>query len=186
MSVSKFLISSFLLLLSIYVKSQDISKYLDDGSKGTARAIISVGFDPVNGSLPVKFERRVAKNFAYVIAVAPLLIEKQKWYDEEPSIKKTGIGVSASIRAKFYFREFPERMYVNLYPQITIMDGKVFIEPLISLGYQRVIFRKIVINTDIGFGFRIFNDTCFGVLEGETAGGLIPYVPVSINIGYLF
>jgi hypothetical protein len=185
MSVSKILISSCLLFLSIFIKSQNISKYLDDGTKRTARSIISVGFDPVNGSLPIKFERRLAKNFAYVVAVAPLLIEKQSWFDEYPSIKQTGIGFSASIRAKVYFKQFPERMYINLYPQITIMDGKVFTEPLVSLGYQRVLFRTIVINADIGFGFRIFKDTCFGVLEGETARGLIPYVPVSINIGYL-
>jgi len=186
MSVSKPLIASLLFFLSIFAKSQNISKYLDDGTNKTAHNILSVGIDPVNISFPVKFERRVIRNFAYVIAVAPLLIEKQHWFDEFPSIKPTGIGFSASVRAKIYAKAFPERIYFNLYPQISFMDGKMFIDACAGGGYQRIIFRKIAISADIGFGFRFFKDTNYGVLEGESDWGAIPYFPFSVNLGYLF
>ena len=186
MSFSKIFISSCLLFLSIFVKSQNISKYLDDGTNRTAHNLLSIGFDPINISFPVKFERRVVRNFAYVVAVAPLIIEKQRWFDEFPSIKPTGIGFSASVRAKIYAKAFPERTYFNLYPQISVMDGKIFIDACLGGGYQRIIFRKITISADIGFGFRYFKDTNYGVLEGETGWGAIPYFPVSVNLGYLF
>ncbi len=183
---SKILITLLLLLLGIFAKSQDISKYLDDGVKGTARNIISVGIDPLNLSIPIKFERRVVNKLSYIIAVAPLVIEKQKWFDEFPSIKPTGIGFSASLRAKVYSGLFPERIYFSMYPQISFMDGKRFIDACVGGGYQRIIFRKIAISADIGFGFRNFKDTNYGILEGESDWGLIPYFPVSVNLGYLF
>lgn len=186
MRVSKILISSFLLFFSILARSQDISKYLDDGTNRTALNIISAGIDPLNISFPVKFERRVVRKFSYVIAVAPLVIEKQHWFDEFPSIKPTGIGFSASVRAKVYTKSFPERFYFNLYPQITVMDGKRFIDACAGGGYQRIIFRKIAIGAEIGFGFRFFKDTNYGVLEGESDWWGIPYFPVSVNLGYLF
>jgi len=167
-------------------KSQSISKYLDDGTKGTARNIISVGIDPLNLSFPIKFERRIVNKLSYIIAVAPLVIEKQTWFDEFPSIKPTGIGFSVSVRAKVYTGLFPERIYFSMYPQISVMDGKRFIDACVGGGYQRIIFRKIAISADIGFGFRNFKDTNYGILEGESDWGLIPYFPVSVNLGYLF
>jgi hypothetical protein len=185
MNISKIFFSAFLLLLSILVKSQNISNYLDDGSNRTARHILSIGYDPVNGSLPVKFERRLSVNFACVVAIEPFLIEKQRWFDDVSPIKPTGIGYSASIRAKFYYNEFPEKMSLNIYPQVSVMNGKVFTDALCGIGYQRVVFRRIIINAELGFGFRFFKDTEDSIYQSEIESSMIPHFPVTVNIGYL-
>ena len=63
------ILSQFLTLCAV---SQDISKYLDDGTNSTTRQILSLGFDPINSSFPVTFERGIVENFSYVIRVDPL------------------------------------------------------------------------------------------------------------------
>jgi len=178
-------ISALLLLICLSAKSQDISKYLDDGVHRTAKHIISIGYDVVTVSIPIKYEKKVFKGFSYVIAIAPFLIEKQRWYDSDPSIHHTGVGFSASIRPKFYPKAFPERGYFSLYPQFTLMNGKLFTDVLFSFGYQRIIFRKLVFSPEIGCGFRFYKDTNSGIYdENETL--FIPHFPVSVNLGFLF
>lgn len=186
MNIFKISFTSLLLFLSIFGNSQNIAKYLDDGSNRTSRNILSVGFDPFNGELPVKFERKLTMNLACVVTASALVIEKQNWFDDDSPIKPDGIGYSASIRVKYYYNEFPERMYFSLYPQINVMDGIVFTDVIGSLGYQRVILRKIVISGDVGFGFRFFKDPRYSNYEMEVQSTIIPHFPVTVNVGYLF
>jgi len=96
------------------------------------------------------------------------------------------MGYSASIRAKYYYNEFPERMYFIFYPQINIMDGMIFTDVIGSIGYQRVILRKIVISGDAGFGFRFFKDPRYSNYASEVQSTIIPHFPVTVNVGYLF
>lgn len=174
----------FLVLVSISGKSQDISKYLDDGVNGTARNIISVGYDPIYTMFPVKYERKVNSSFAYVIAASPLLIEKQLWLVDVYSMKKSGPGFSASIRAKLYPKNFPERFFVSLFPQFSVMDGKLFTDACVSVGYQRVLFQKMVINIDVIAGPRFYKDSYYEDVEPESE--FMPYGTVTLNVGYLF
>ncbi len=42
----------------------DMSQYFNDGGIATSYRLIKIGFDPVNGEVPVMFEYRVAKHIS--------------------------------------------------------------------------------------------------------------------------
>lgn len=169
--------------------SQDISRYLDDGFKAGGRNIISIGYDPLSGEVPMAFEHRVMSNFSCVIGGGPISISRQNWLipDEPLPIKQSGIGLSAFIKAKIYFHKFPERAYFTLYPRINLMDHKVFSDLFIlNIGYQRIIVKKILLGVETGIGVRFYHDSSWAFWQGDSDLTWQPHIPVSINIGYLF
>ncbi len=187
-----FLYSSFLsffLIISICSYSQDISRYLADGGKSESRNIISFGYDPLNGEFPIKFEHWVVSRFSYEIGGGPVLIDRQNWLlpDEPLPIKQSGLGFSAFIKAKVYFKKFPERFYITLYPKFNFMDHKVFTDAaILNVGYQRIILNRVMLGVESGFGFRIFKDPSWAFEEGDQGITWQPQIPLSLNIGYLF
>jgi hypothetical protein len=184
-----FIFTALILILSTEGKSQDISQYLKDGNRSESKNIISIGYDPLNGELPIKLEHWVVSRFAFEIGGGPVWLTKQNWLlpDDPLPIKQTGLGFSAFLKAKVYFSKFPERHYITIYPKINVMDHKVFVDAaILNLGYQRIIFNKILLGVEAGFGFRIYRDPSWIVIEGESDIIWSPHVPVSINLGYLF
>lgn len=169
--------------------SQDISRYLDDGYRAGCRNIISIGYDPLSGEVPMAFEHRALSKFSYVIGGGPICIARQNWLipDEPLPIKQSGIGLSVFIKAKIYFHKFPERAYLSLYPRISLMDHKVFSDLFIlNFGYQRIIVKKVLLGVEAGFGFRFYHDSSWAFRQGDSDLTWQPHFPVSINIGYLF
>jgi hypothetical protein len=169
--------------------SQNISKYLDDGRIAGCRNILSIGYDPLSRELPVSFEHWVVSRFSIVLGGGPISIARQSWLipDEPLTMKQSGIGLSAFIKAKVYFGKFPERAYITMYPRFNLMDHKVFTDAaILNFGYQRLIVNKILLGAEAGFGFRFYHDESWAFQEGDSDLSWQPHFPLTVNISYLF
>ena len=177
------LLTAIVLFENTSVFSQDISQYLNDGGVSQAKSIISIGYDPLNGVLPISFERLLVSRLSLVVGGGPVWLKIQGFLspDDPLPIKHTGIGYTAFIKAKVYFRQFPERFYTAIYPRFTVMDNKLFMDiALVNAGYQRIVFRKIILGAEAGVVFRFYNDSM------EAGSSTQIQLPVTVNFGYLF
>ncbi|NVO20197.1 MAG: hypothetical protein HXX13_10875 [Bacteroidetes bacterium] len=176
------------MLLSTKVFSQDISRYLDDGNVSGCKNIISIGYDPLNGELPFKFEHSVLRKFSYEVGGGPVWLSRQNWlvFDDPLPIKERGLGFSAFIKAKLYFGNFPERAYITIYPKLNWLDHKIYIDAaVLNIGYQRIIVNKLIIGAETGFGFRIYRDPSQEFLEDQSYIIWKPHIPLTFNISFL-
>lgn len=179
----------FLLLVRSIVFSQDISKYLDDGGFSTSTKIIKIGFDPINGELPLYFEHALGKHISLEWSSGLVWLQRQNWrYSENPlPIASKGLGYTFSGSLKIFLKSFPERAYIAFRPGISIMSGKIYTDIIaFNYGYQRPILGKWMVAGEIGMGVRLFeNTTMFGGID-YTDNESRFLVPVSIKTGYLF
>ena len=190
MKVLKALSSAIFLVACTSLYSQNISKYLDNGIRSEGKNILKIGYDPLNGELPLIYEHLAIKNkFSFEVGAGPVWLEKQNnLHPDEPlPIKQTGLGFTAWIRPKVYFRSYPERIYVSSYPKFTIMDKKLFIDiALLNIGYQRIVLRRMIIAAEAGLAFRFYKDPLWeGSVEVSNTTVHIQ-VPVMVNLGYMF
>jgi len=142
--------------------SQDISGYLDDGIGSKGKNILKIAFDPLNGELPLIFEHSFGEKFSLEAGGGPVWIAMQnRFYKDEPlPINQTGVGFTAWIRPKVYFRSYPEQFYISAYPKFTVMDKKLFFDVAwMNIGYQRIILNRLVIAAEVGVGFRFYKDS---------------------------
>jgi len=178
-----------LLLMRSTVFSQDISKYLDDGGFSTSTKIIKIGFDPINGELPLCFEHALGKHISLEWSAGLVWLQRQNWrYSENPlPIASKGLGYTFSGSMKIYLKSFPERSYIAFRPGISILSGKIYTDlTAFNYGYQRPIHGKWLIAGEIGIGVRLFkNTTMFGGID-YTDNESRFLIPVSIKTGYLF
>jgi len=178
-----------LLLMRSTVFAQDISKYLDDGGFSTSTKIIKIGFDPINGELPLYFEHALGKHISLEWSAGLVSLQRQNWrYSENPlPIASKGLGYTFSGSMKIYLKSFPERSYIAFRPGISILSGKVYTDIVVfNYGYQRPILGKWLIAAEIGMGIRLFeNTTMFGGID-YTDNESRFLIPVSIKTGYLF
>ncbi len=184
-------IGLLLILLSAQstVFSQDISKYLDDGGFSSSTKIIKIGFDPINGELPLYFEHALGKHISLEWSAGLVSLQRQNWlYSNNPlPIASTGLEYTFSCSMKIYLESFPERMYIAFRPGLSIMSGKLFTDiAAFNYGYQRPIHGKWLIDAEIGIGVRRFkNTTMFGGIDyTDTESRFL--IPVSIKTGYMF
>ncbi|MFZ4549588.1 MAG: hypothetical protein ACOYN4_19225 [Bacteroidales bacterium] len=180
----------FVLLLSHFtVFSQDISKYLDDGGFSTSKKIIKIGFDPINGFLPILFEHALGKHISLEWSAGLVSLQRQNWlYSNNPlPIGSKGLGYTFSGSMKIFLKSFPERSYIAFKPGISIMSRKIYTDIVaFNYGYQRPIHGKWLVAGEIGIGVRLFkNTTMFGGID-YTDNESRFLIPVSIKTGYLF
>ena len=190
MKFSNYLFSvSLLLMLTTETYSQNISRFLEDGHVSESKNILSIGYDLLNGEIPFKIEHSVTSKFSFEVGGGPVWLAKQNWLfmDNPLPIKETGVGFSAFIKVKLYFRTFPERMYITIYPKINWLDHAVFTDAAVmNVGYQRIIVNKILLGAEAGFGFRIYRDTSWAFLGEKSEIIWKPQIPLTCNISYLF
>ncbi|MCX6305922.1 MAG: hypothetical protein NT040_13250 [Bacteroidetes bacterium] len=169
--------------------SQDISGYLDDGISSKGRNILKIAFDPLNGELPLIFEHSFGRKFSLEAGAGPVWIAMQnRFQTEDPlPIKQTGVGFTAWVRPKVYFRSYPEQLYFSAYPKFTVMDKKLFFDvALLNIGYQRILLRRIVIAGEVGAEFRFYKNSS-GNSSAEGSDNTVHILfPVLLNLGYLF
>ena len=172
-----------------FLYSQDISGYLDDGIGSEGKNMLKIAFDPLNGELPLIFEHSFGRKFSLEAGAGPVWIAMQNRFqkDDPLPIKQTGFGFTAWVRPKVYFRTYPERIYVSVYPKFTVMDKKLFFDvALMNIGYQRILLNRIVIAAEVGAEFRFYkNSSGNSSVEGFDNPVHILF-PVLVNIGYLF
>lgn len=177
-----------LLFVSLSNFSQDISKYLDDGGFSKGSKIVKIGYDPLNGVIPIYFEHALNKKFSLEWEAGLVSIKRQNWlygYDPLP-IDPDGLGFTASVGFRIYLRTFPEPFYCTLRSGITSMSGTLFTDAIsCSLGYQVPIKGRWMVDMEAGFGIRVFKDKMFeelDIIERDVRFTL----PVSIKTGYMF
>ena len=169
--------------------SQDISGYLDDGIRSEGKNMLKIAFDPLNGELPLVFEHSFGRKFSLEAGAGPVWIAMQnRFQTEDPlPVEQSGVGFTAWVRPKLYFRSYPEKLYFSVYPKFTVMDKKLFFDvALINIGYQRILLRRIVIAGEVGAGFRFYKNPS-GNSSTEDSGNTVHILfPVLLNLGYLF
>ena len=179
----------FSIVCTSFLHSQDISGYLDDGIKSEGKNMLKIAFDPLNGELPVIFEHSFHRKFSLEAGAGPVWIAMQNRIqkDDPLPIKQTGLGFTAWVRPKVYFRMYPERFYVSFYPKFTVMDKKLFFDVAwMNIGYQRILLNRIVIAAEVGVEFRFYkNSSGNSSVEGFDYPMHIQ-IPVLLNVGYLF
>ncbi|MEI6899226.1 MAG: hypothetical protein WCL00_05065 [Bacteroidota bacterium] len=177
----------FCITFTSFLYSQDISRYLDDGISSTGKNMIKIGFDPWNGELPLIYEHKFLRNFSLEAGTGPVWISMQdriQLIDTLP-IKKDGLGFTIWVRPKLYYKSFPERFYMSIYPKLTIMDHKLFFDVGGLIGYQRIIWNRVVIAAEVGVEVRLYKAASdFPGEDSETRMNLL--FPVMLNLGYLF
>ena len=170
-----------------FLYSQDISRYLDDGIGSAGKNMIKIGFDPLNGELPLIYEHSFGKKFSLEAGAGPVWIAMQNRYlivDSLP-IKQNGMGFTIWVRPKFYYRTYPERFYLSIYPKLTVMDQKLFFDVAGTIGYQRILWNRVVIAAEAGVEVRFYKAASnFPGEDSETQMNLL--FPILLNVGYLF
>jgi len=180
----------FLLLFStLYAYSQDISKYLDDGGFSAGRMILKIGYDPINGALPIMFEHALNRRFSVEWSAGLVSLQRQnKLYSGDPlPIAASGLGYSFSGCFKIWLSAFPERSYVGLRPGVTLMSGKTFTDLVYcNYGYQRAITGKCMLAIEMGIGVRLFKNTAtYGDIDFTDTDTRFIF-PLTIKTGYMF
>ncbi|HSN50725.1 MAG TPA: hypothetical protein VLR52_05790, partial [Bacteroidales bacterium] len=169
--------------------SQDISGYLDDGIGSEGKNMFKIAFDPLNGELPLIFEHSFGRKFSLEAGTGPIWIAMQNLIQQDDSlpIKQTGLGFTAWIRPKVYFRSYPEQFYFSVYPKFTVMDKKLFFDVAwMNIGYQRIILNRLVFAAEVGVGFRFYKDSS-GTISAEQSENMVHILfPVLLSLGYLF
>jgi hypothetical protein len=178
-----------LLFSTLYAYSQDISKYLDDGGFSAGRMILKIGYDPINGVLPLQFEHALNRRFSVEWSAGLVSLKRQnKLYSEDPlPIAASGLGYSFSGCFKIWLHAFPERSYIGLRPGVTLMSGKTFNDLMYcNYGYQRAITGKWMVAIELGVGVRIFKNTkTYGDIDITDMDSRFIF-PLTIKTGYMF
>ena len=171
-----------------YLHSQDISGYLDDGIGSEGKNMLKIAFDPLNGELPLIFEHSFGRKFSLEAGAGPVWIAMQNRIQLNDSlpIKQNGVGFTIWVRPKLYFKTYPERFYLSSYPKLTIMDHKLFFDVAwLNIGYQRILWNRIVIAAEVGMEFRFYKSA--SKIPGEGSENQMNLLfPVLLNLGYLF
>lgn len=188
MKVKVFLVS-FLLMICSALVAQDVSRYFDDGGISSRRKIIKVGYDVLNGELPIILEHTLTKRLTVEWGAGPVFLNRQtKRYSENPlPIAKTGLGMTAWGELRFYLKGDYEKWHIGFQPKITFMSQKRFTDIVFfNGGYQFLFDNRFALDLQAGMGVRAFKST--------TMMGAIPYtdkdtrffIPATVKFGYLF
>jgi len=188
MKVKVFLVSFMLLAWSV-LQAQDVSKYFADGGISARSKIIKLGYDPLNGELPIILEHTLTKRLTVQWGAGPVFLNRQtKRYKENPlPIAQTGLGMTAWGELRFYLKGDYEKWHIGFQPKITFMSKKRFTDIIFfNLGHQFLLDNRFSLDLEEGMGVRSFKST--------TMMGSIPYtdkdtrfyIPATVTVGYLF
>lgn len=178
----------FLTVASYLAQSQNISKYLNDGGASNSKLNLKIGFDPINGALPLIFEYGFSKKFSLELSAAPVSVKRQNWlYTEDPMpIGESGYGLAFSGTIKVFKHTFPERMYFGLQSGVSFFEEKTIYDfACVKIGYQRAIVRKWMLGFEAGFGFRYYKDNFIIAETVYPDNGTRFMVPVVIHTGFM-
>lgn len=178
-----------LIFFNPHAIAQDISKYLDDGGFSNGKNILRIGYDPINGILPIAFERSMNRKLSLECSAGLVSLKRQniRYTENTLPIGSDGLGFNFSGSVIIYLKTFPERSYISFQPGFSIMSGKVFTDIVFfNYGYQHAIIGKWMISLDAGVGVRFYEYTSmFGGIN-YTDKEMRFLLPVSVRTGYLF
>ena len=163
--------------LSVFAQ-EDLSHYLDDGGIATSYRLFKVGYDPVNGEIPLIFEHRISRHISVEWGTGLVSLKRQsKLYEDIEKSSGTGYNVWANLRV--YLKGYYERFYMGFQPRINFLDGKTYTDIVFfNGGYQRPVYGRLVIDINAGMGVRSYKE--------ENGRGSAFFIPVQFKIGYAF
>jgi hypothetical protein len=191
MKNAQLIIGTLLILNFNQVLSQeDVSKYFEDRGISLASRLIKIGYDPLNGELPIIFEHKITKHISLEWGTGLISIKRQnKRYSENPlpDLSKSGFGYTAWVNMRVYLKGYYERSYIGLQPKLSIMNGKSYGDIVFfNYGYQRPIKNTWIIDFNIGIGIRVFKySTVIGSIEYKENDSRF-FIPIQFKTGYAF
>ncbi|MEN8230677.1 MAG: hypothetical protein ABFS38_21150 [Bacteroidota bacterium] len=179
----------FISVLSLSVLAQeDMTHYFDDGGIATSYRLFKVGYDPVNGEIPVMFEHRIGRHVSIEWGTGLVSLKRQaKLYEEIETPSGTGYNVWANLR--IYLKGYYERFYMGFQPRISFLAGKSYTDIVFfNAGYQRPIYGRLVFDINAGMGVRSYkeDDTVINTVVYENGRGSAFFIPLQFKIGYAF
>ena len=184
-------IFNFLILITVplFVYSQnDMSKYFDDGGIAKASKLIKIGFDPLNGEIPLIFEHRLAKYFSMEWGAGVVSLKRQsKLYTDIQQSSSLGFNMWANLR--IYLKGYYERFYLGFEPRLNFLDHKTYIDIVFfNCGYQRPINGKLVFDINLGMGVRTYKEDAVVINTVKYDYGRTSafFVPLQFKLGYAF
>jgi hypothetical protein len=171
------------------VYSQDtIYQYFDDGGIATSYSLIKIGFDPVNGEVPVIFEHRLTRHISVEWGTGLVSLARQsKRYEDIEGITGMGFNVWANLRV--YLKGYYERFYMGFQPRFNYLDGKSYMDIVFfNAGYQRPLSGRLIFDINAGLGVRSYkeDDTVINTVVYDNGRGSAFFIPVQFKLGYAF
>ena len=189
---SAFLLTGLLALMGFTGKplySQDtMSQYFDDGGIASSYRLIKIGFDPVNGELPVMFEHRLSRHISVEWGTGLVSLARQsKRYEDIEGPAGLGFNVWANLRV--YLKGYYERFYMGFQPRFNYLDGKRYTDIVFfNAGYQRPLSGRLIFDFNAGLGVRSYkeDDTVINTVVYDNGRGSAFFIPVQFKLGYAF
>lgn len=175
--------------ISMPVYSQDdMSPYFDDGGIATSYSLIKIGFDPLNGEVPVAFEHRLTRHISVEWGAGLVSLARQsKLYEDIES--STGIGFNVWASLRIYLKGYYERFYMGFQPRYNYLDGKSYTDIVFfNAGYQRPLTGRLIFDISAGLGVRSYkeDDTVINTVVYDNGRGSAFFIPVQFKLGYAF
>jgi len=175
--------------IAMPVYSQDdMSQYFDDGGIATSYRLIKIGFDPLNGELPVMFEHRVTRHISVEWGTGLVSLARQSKLYEDIDCP-TGIGFNVWANLRVYLKGYYERFYMGFQPRFNYLDGKSYIDIVFfNAGYQRPLTGRLIFDINAGIGVRSYkeDDTVINTVVYNNGRGSAFFIPIQFKLGYAF
>ena len=175
--------------IAIPVYSQDtIYHYFDDGGIATSDILIKIGFDPLNGEVPVIFEHRLSRHISVEWGTGLVFLARQSnRYEDIEETRGMGFNVWANLRV--YLKGYYERFYMGFQPRFSYLDGKRYTDIVFfNAGYQLPLSGRLVFDINAGLGVRSYkeDDTVINTVVYNNGRGSAFFIPVQFKLGYAF
>ena len=178
----------FIFSCNTVLSQEDVSQYFDDGGIATASKLIKIGYDPINGELPLIFEHRLSESISVEWGSGLVFLKRQaKLYEDIQHSSAFGFNIWANLR--IYLKGYYEQFYLGFQPRLNFLDSKTYTDIVfINCGYQRPINGKLVFDVNIGLGVRTYKEDNFiiSTVVYEMGRTTAFYIPVEFKLGYAF
>jgi hypothetical protein len=166
----------------------NVSQYFDDGGVSDASMLFKVGFDPLNGEIPVIFEHRLTKHISVEWGAGPVMLTRQsKLYDDIQNSSPVGFNLWANLR--IYLKGYYERFYIGFQPRLNFLDRKTYTDIVFfNCGYQIPLSGRLILDINGGMGVRIYkeDDTVINTVIYENGRSTDFVIPLQLKLGYAF
>lgn len=177
-----------ILFLPLSLLSQDkLSQYFDDGGVAEASRLVKIGYDPINGEIPIIYEHRLTKHISAEWGIGLVSLKRQsKLYDD---IDDSGIGLNMWVNMRIYLSGYYERFYMGFQPRLSFLAGKKYTDIVFfNCGYQRPITGRLVYDVNFGLGVRSYKEdpVVIGNVEYDYGRTSSFFIPLQLKLAYSF
>jgi hypothetical protein len=185
----RILLFILIITLTTYTSAQDdVSKYFDDGGVAEATRLFKIGYDPLNGEIPLIFEHRLTTHISLEWGAGPVSLKRQaKLYKDIQDTSTLGFNMWANLRV--YLKGYYERFYIGIQPRLNFLDKKTYTDIIFfNCGYQLPLYGRWVFDINAGMGVRSYklDDVYLGGVKYNFGRDSQFVVPIQGKLGYAF